>query len=80
MKISGHWFCDNCDDVVFMSFEHPTRKNVPCPVCGHLACNFVPARLSRRVLPSEWFEAMHRAVDAATTPDLYDQRHHFKMR
>jgi hypothetical protein len=68
--MNGHWFCDNCDDVVFMHYEKPTVVNVPCPSCGHCACNFVPARLSRRLLPAEWFSAMRQAVDAATNPEL----------
>lgn len=75
----GHWFCDNCDDVVFMSYERRTQVNVPCPVCGYLACNFVPAKLSRKTIPEDWFKAMHRAVDAATTPDLYAQAHYKKL-
>lgn len=76
MKLCGHWFCDNCDDVVFMSYEAVTSKNVPCPVCGHLTCNFVPSRLTRKMLPSEWFAEMRRLVDEATTPEIFDQREH----
>jgi hypothetical protein len=80
MKISGHWFCDHCDDVVFMSYEAVTQNNVPCPVCGHLACNFVPNKISRRVLSaSDWFAAMRKAVDEATTPELHVQVNHKKL-
>ena len=78
-RIKGHWFCDNCDDVVFMSFEAYTSCNVPCPSCGHLACNFVPATLSRKVLPSEWFSAMRRVVDEAVNPELPTMAHHKKL-
>jgi len=74
MKIHGHWFCDHCDDVVFMSYEKPTAKNVPCPVCSFPACNFVPEKLSRKVLPSEWFDAMRKAVDDAVNPELPTQK------
>lgn len=77
--LNGHWFCDNCDDVVFLSYENPTRKDVCCPNCGHLACNFIPHKLSRKILPAEWFEAMRRAVDEATNPELPDMRHHKQM-
>lgn len=70
----GHWFCDHCDDIVFMSYERITSKNVPCPVCGHCACNFIPHKISRAVLAAHWFEAMREAVDAATTPEIFDQR------
>jgi hypothetical protein len=80
MKSYGHWFCDNCDDVVFMTYERTTQSNVSCPVCGHLACNFIPAKLSRKLLPQDWFKAMHRAVDEATTPELMDMRTHYQMR
>lgn len=79
MKIKGHWFCDHCDDVVFMSYEAITRTNVPCPVCGHFACNFVPAQITRKVLPAEWFNAMRRAVDEATNPELSTACHHKKL-
>ena len=70
MITKGHWFCDHCDDIVFMTFERRTQTNVPCPVCGHLACNFIPAPITRRMLPAEWFAAMRRAVDEATQPEL----------
>ncbi len=76
MRQSGHWFCDNCDDVVFMSYERTNSRNVPCPVCGHLACNFIPSKLTRELLAADWFAAMRRAVDEATTPELEDQRGH----
>lgn len=69
-KKHGHWFCDNCDDVVFMSFENTESKNVPCPVCGHLACNFIPDKLSKRNIHAHWFDKMREAVDKATTPKL----------
>jgi hypothetical protein len=72
-RIKGHWFCDHCDDIVYMSYEAVTQKNVACPVCGHLACNFIPEKLSQKVLPAEWFAAMRRAVDAATNPELPGQ-------
>jgi hypothetical protein len=72
----GHWFCDYCDDVVFMSYENRKSVNVPCPVCGRLACNFIPEKISSKILPSHWFAAMRRAVDQATTPELHDQRAH----
>ncbi len=71
---NGHWFCDHCDDVIFMTYERTSAKNVPCPVCGYLSANFVPARLSRKILPSEWFDAMRRAVDEAVNPELPTQK------
>jgi hypothetical protein len=74
--MKGHWFCNHCDDVVFMSYERTTAKNVPCPVCGHLACEFVPQTISRKMLPAEWFGAMRRAVDEATGPELPTQPRH----
>jgi hypothetical protein len=80
MKSNGHWFCDHCDDVVFMSYERTSSHDVPCPVCGHLSCNFIPARLSRKILPAEWFDEMRRIVSEAATPELSDQRHHFDLR
>ena len=76
MKSNGHWFCDHCDDVVFMTYEKTSARNAPCPVCGYLACNFVPAKLSRKVLPVDWFLEMHRVATEAATPELYDQRPH----
>ena len=66
----GHWFCDYCDDIVFMSFERWTQTNVPCLKCGRPACNFIPATLSRKVLPADWFNAMRELVNAATNPEL----------
>jgi hypothetical protein len=78
-RTKGHWFCDHCDDVVFMGYEKITETNVPCPRCGHLACNFVPQALSRKMLPAEWFAAMRRAVDEATAPELPDMRHHKQL-
>jgi hypothetical protein len=80
MKTKGHWFCEHCDDVVFMSYEKVWSKNVPCLVCGYLSCNFVPDKITRKVLSSEWFAAMRRAVDEATTPEMFDQRHHKDIR
>ena len=74
MKVKGHWFCDNCDDVVFMTFERVTQHDVPCPVCGHLSCNFIPARLPRRVIAAGWFGEMRRQVDASTNPELITMR------
>ena len=79
MKIKGHWFCDNCDDVIFMAYEAITQKNVPCPVCGHLACNFVPMKINRKTLGEYWFAAMHRAVVEACHPELPDLRHYKKL-
>jgi len=73
-RTKGHWFCDHCDDIVYMTYEAITQTNVACPVCGRLACNFVPAPITRKMLPSEWFEAMRRAVDEATHPELPTQR------
>lgn len=72
-RIKGHWFCDHCDDVVFMNYEAITQVNVCCPRCGHLACNFIPQKLGRSMLPAEWFNAMRRAVDDATSPELPTQ-------
>lgn len=66
----GHWFCDNCDDVVFMYYERTTLANVSCPVCGHLAANFIPAKITRKDLAEDWFGRMRRAVDDATNPEL----------
>ena len=76
MKTLGHWFCDHCDDVVFMAYEDTTSRNVPCSSCGHLACNFVPAPLSRSRLPADWFDEMRRVVEH---PELFDQRNYKKM-
>ena len=70
MIIKGHWFCDHCDDVVFMAYEAVTQKDVACPRCGQLTCNFVPRGISRKILPAEWFNAMREAIDAATNPEL----------
>lgn len=80
MKQSGHWFCDNCDDVVFMSYEKTSQRNVSCPVCGHLACNFVPAKLSRRRLSVDWFAEMRRVNAEVSTPELFDQRNHKQIK
>jgi len=76
----GHWFCDHCDDVVFMYYEKVTQTNIACPCCGHLACNFVPEKISRNMLPADWFKAMRKAVDEATTPLLPDARPAKEMR
>jgi hypothetical protein len=53
-----------------MSYEHITQSNVPCPVCGELTCNFVPAKLNRQAIAAWWFDQMRKQVDAATTPEL----------
>lgn len=78
-RIKGHWFCNRCDDIVFMSYEKITVVNACCPTCGHLACNFIPHALSRKIIPAEWFDAMRRAVADATNPELPDQRPHKQM-
>jgi len=75
----GHWFCDHCDDIVFMSFERWTQTNVPCPKCGRPECNFIPRTLSREILPAEWFNAMRKLVDQATNPELPSAVHHKKL-
>jgi hypothetical protein len=79
MGLNGHWFCDRCDDVVYMSYERTDQKNVSCPVCGHLACNFVPRKLGRKLLPAEWFNAMREAAAAAATPEIPTQLHAKKL-
>lgn len=79
MKPQVHWFCDQCDDVVFMYYEKITSSNVPCPRCGHLACNFIPHKLSRSMVAADWFNAMRKAVDEATNPELPDMRHHKRI-
>jgi hypothetical protein len=76
----GHWFCDHCDDIVFMSYERTDQTNVPCPRCGRLACNFIPRKLDRKTLPKDWFNAMRELVAANATPELPDMRHHTHMR
>ncbi len=78
--MKGHWFCDRCDDVVFMTYEHRTAGMVCCPVCGHIAAHFVPHTLSRSMIAKQWFEQMRAAVDAATTPELYNQTNHRELR
>jgi hypothetical protein len=72
----GHWFCDHCDDVVFLSYEKITSTNVPCPVCGYLACNFVPARITRNTLGEFWFAKMREAVEH---PELFEKRDYEKI-
>ena len=79
MRVKGHWFCDHCDDVVFMTYERVTATNVPCPVCGHLACNFVPASLGRRQIAAAWFSEMRRQVDEATNPELPEMRSRLEL-
>ena len=79
MKIKGHWFCDHCDDVVFMSYEGITQVNVPCPVCGHLACNFVLMKINRKTLGEYWFDAMRRRVAEAVNPELPVMVNHKKL-
>ena len=54
-----------------MTYERTNQTNVLCPVCGHLACNFIPAKINRAVLGHEWFEAMRRTVAEAKTADLF---------
>jgi hypothetical protein len=78
-RSKGHWFCDHCDDVVFMSYEAVTQTNVPCPRCSYPACNFIPEKITRAMLPAVWFAAMRRAVDEATNPELPDMRNHKKL-
>jgi len=79
MSLKGHWFCDHCDDVVFMHYEKPTSKNVPCPCCSFPACNFIPHKLSRSQIAAHWFDEMRKAVDHAVNPELPDMRHHKKI-
>lgn len=76
MIARGHWFCTVCDDVVYMTYERTTAKDVPCPSCGHCSCNFVPLKLSRAQIAAGWFDAMRRKVDEATNPELPDMGHH----
>lgn len=73
-KLNGHWFCDYCDDIVFMSYHGVTERNVTCPSCGHLACNFIPAKLSREVLPADWFDKMRQVAGEDGTGDLPTQK------
>ena len=70
-RIKGHWFCDHCDDVIFMAYERIDQRDVPCPACGRLACNFIPEKINRATLGAYWFDAMRRAADA--TPELPSQ-------
>jgi hypothetical protein len=79
MATNGHWFCDDCDDVIFMSYEKRHLSNVVCPHCGNFSCNFIPAKISRNRLPVEWFAEMRRIVSEAGTPELFDQRSHKEL-
>lgn len=79
MAKKGHWFCDHCDDVVYMSYEATSQKNVSCPRCGYLACNFVPGTISRRILPEEWFARMREAAGVLATPEIPTQVHAKKL-
>lgn len=69
-KNPGHWFCDHCDDVVFMAYE----SNIPgemfaCPVCGVKACHYVADKITRKQLGEKWFEKMKQSIaDSDTTP------------
>jgi hypothetical protein len=69
-KTKGHWFCDHCDDIIFMSYQKPDMTNVFCPVCGRLSCHFVPTQLTRKMLGEKFFKALRDSIDAQTTPDL----------
>jgi hypothetical protein len=74
--MDGHWYCEHCEDVVYMSYERVNTSNVLCPRCGCFACNFIPVKLSLHKLAPSLFDEMRRVVAAAGTGELFDQRHH----
>ena len=69
----GHWFCNNCDDVVFMSYQRTDARAVCCPDCGRIACEWVPDKITRKQLGEVWFGKMRETVAAAETPELPTQ-------
>jgi hypothetical protein len=71
MRKKGHWFCDACDDIVFMSYEKTEQTNVPCPACGHLACNLIPEKINRQTIGNQWFDKMR---DPVNHPELFNQQ------
>jgi len=77
--MDGHWYCEHCEDVVYMSYEKVYTSNVLCPRCGNFSCNFFPAKLSRKRLPADWFDEMRRLVAAAATPEMFEQRSHKEL-
>ena len=71
MISGGHWFCDNCDDVVNIRGRGRPHDVERCPVCGQDAASFIPHKPSpgRRVRPDAakaWFAEMRRAVNEST--------------
>lgn len=79
MRTRGHWFCNHCDDVVFMTYQRIEEKEVPCPVCGVRACEFVPDKINRKTLGEQWFTAMKEALSETNTPELPDQTPYKKL-
>jgi hypothetical protein len=74
--MDGHWYCENCEDVVYMGYEKVHTSNVLCPRCGQFACNFIPKKLSLHKIAPSLFDEMRRVVAEAQTAELFDQRMH----
>jgi hypothetical protein len=65
MKLSGHWFCERCDDVVHLlaSVESP----VQCPVCHQpeaIWISYKPKPVSDEVA-RQWFARIRETIAAA---------------
>lgn len=65
MKLSGHWFCDRCDDVVHLpaSIESPAK----CPVCHNRTAvwiSYQPKPVSDEIA-RQWFARIRETIAAA---------------
>jgi hypothetical protein len=38
----GHWFCDDCNDVVHLRGHGRPDDVERCPVCGRMSATFIP--------------------------------------
>jgi len=70
MKISGHWFCEHCDDVVTLPAPigaNPSPEK--CPVCNHRTAVWIPHVENHRPVNDEtargWFQQMREIVNTA---------------
>jgi len=70
----GHWFCDNCYEVVFIPGVGRPDEVERCPACHKLAASFVPDAPEPRRKPAarhvtaergrEWLAAIRKHVES----------------
>ncbi|HEV2327644.1 MAG TPA: hypothetical protein VGY56_02520 [Verrucomicrobiae bacterium] len=69
MKLSGHWFCERCDDVVHLVRAAPAIVESPaqCPICHRRTAIWIsyrPKPVSDEIA-RQWFARIRETIAGA---------------